>query len=60
MDCMQFQFVPHGITRERLEALFVEFYKRHFQRPRVLAGYAAMLWKSPIPGGGLSSTSAAS
>ena len=47
MDCMQFQFVPHGMSKERLEALFVEFYKRHFQRPRVLAGYVAMLWKSP-------------
>ncbi|MDO3379824.1 B12-binding domain-containing radical SAM protein [Geoalkalibacter halelectricus] len=47
MDCMQFRFVPHGMTRERLEELFTEFYKRHFQRPRVLAGYAAMLWQSP-------------
>jgi hypothetical protein len=47
MDCMQFRFVPHGMNRERLEELFTEFYKRHFQRPRVLAGYAAMLWRSP-------------
>ncbi|AMV72132.1 radical SAM protein [Desulfuromonas carbonis] len=47
MDCMQFQFVPHGMSKERLELLFTEFYKRHFQRPRVLLGYAAMLWKSP-------------
>lgn len=47
MDCMQFRFVPHGMSRERLEELFTEFYKRHFQRPRVLAGYAAMLWRSP-------------
>ena len=47
MDCMQFQFVPHGMTRERLEELFGLFYKRHFQRPAVLAGYVAMLWKSP-------------
>ncbi len=47
MDCMQFQFVPHGMTKERLEELFTLFYKRHFQRPRVLGGYAAMLWKSP-------------
>jgi radical SAM superfamily enzyme YgiQ (UPF0313 family) len=47
MDCMHFQFVPHGMTRERLEELFTLFYKSHFQRPRVLLGYAAMLWKSP-------------
>ncbi len=47
MDCMHFQFVPHGMTRERLEELFTLFYKSHFQRPRVLFGYAAMLWKSP-------------
>jgi anaerobic magnesium-protoporphyrin IX monomethyl ester cyclase len=47
MDCMRFQFVPRGLTRERLEELFTLFYKRHFQRPRVLLGYGAMLWKSP-------------
>ena len=47
MDCMQFRFIPHGMSRERLEELFIEFYKRHFQRPRVLAGYVAMLWRSP-------------
>ncbi len=47
MDCMQFQFVPHGMTRERLEEFFALFYKRHFQRPSVLLGYIAMLWKSP-------------
>lgn len=47
MDCMNFQFVPHGMTRERLEELFVLFYKSHFQRPQVIHGYLAMLWKSP-------------
>ena len=47
MDCMHFQFVPHGMTRERLEELFVLFYKSHFQRPQVIHGYLAMLWKSP-------------
>jgi radical SAM superfamily enzyme YgiQ (UPF0313 family) len=47
MDCMHFQFVPHGMTKERLEELFILYYKSHFQRPRVLLGYAAMLWKSP-------------
>jgi anaerobic magnesium-protoporphyrin IX monomethyl ester cyclase len=47
MDCMNFVFVTHGMTRERLEALFLEFYRSHFSRPRVLLGYVAMLWKSP-------------
>jgi radical SAM superfamily enzyme YgiQ (UPF0313 family) len=47
MDCMNFQFVTRGMTRERLEELFREFYERHFRRPKVLLGYLAMLWKSP-------------
>ena len=47
MDCMSFQFIPEGMTKERMEELFIEFYKTHFQRPKVLLGYVAMLWKSP-------------
>ena len=47
MDCMHFQFVPRGMTKERLEELFIEFYQTHFKRPRVMLGYLAMLWKSP-------------
>ena len=47
MDCMHFQFVPHGMEKERLEKLFIEFYKNHFRRNRVLWGYVTMLWKSP-------------
>jgi anaerobic magnesium-protoporphyrin IX monomethyl ester cyclase len=47
MDCMQFQFVPRGMGRERMEELFIDFYRSHFRRPRVLWGYVAMLWKSP-------------
>jgi radical SAM superfamily enzyme YgiQ (UPF0313 family) len=47
MDCMNFQFVPRGMTRERLEQLFILFYQTHFKRPRVALGYMAMLWKSP-------------
>ncbi len=47
MDCMHFQFVTTGMTAERLEALFQDFYRSHFQRPKVLMGYVAMLWKSP-------------
>ncbi len=31
MDCMNFLFVTKGMTRERLEVLFQEFYRNHFQ-----------------------------
>ncbi|NIQ97774.1 MAG: radical SAM protein [Desulfuromonadales bacterium] len=47
MDCMHFLFVPRGMSRERLETLFLEFYKAHFKRPKVLWNYVAMLWRSP-------------
>ncbi|HEY3307634.1 MAG TPA: radical SAM protein [Desulfuromonadaceae bacterium] len=47
MDCMNFLFVTKGMTRERLEALFQEFYRSHFKRTKVLWGYVTMLWKSP-------------
>jgi anaerobic magnesium-protoporphyrin IX monomethyl ester cyclase len=47
MDCMNFLFVPNGMTKERLEELFVEFYKAHYKRPKVMMGYVEMLWKSP-------------
>jgi anaerobic magnesium-protoporphyrin IX monomethyl ester cyclase len=47
MDCMEFQFVPHGLERERMEKLFIDFYRSHFQRARVLWGYFAMTWRSP-------------
>ena len=47
MDCMSFQFVPHGFSRERLEELFIRYYKTHYMRPKVLLGYLTMLWRSP-------------
>ena len=47
MDCMNFLFVPNGMEKERLEELFIEFYKGHYTRPKVLMGYVTMLWKSP-------------
>lgn len=47
MDCMDFIFIPHGMQKERLDELFIEFYKQHVKRPRILWGYIAMLWKSP-------------
>ncbi|MEN8190343.1 MAG: radical SAM protein [Thermodesulfobacteriota bacterium] len=47
MDCMHFLFVPRGMTRERLEELFADYYRGHFSRNKVLWGYVTMLWKSP-------------
>ena len=47
MDCMNFLFITKGMTRERLETLFNEFYRNHFKRTKVLWGYITMLWRSP-------------
>lgn len=47
MDCMNFLFVTKGMTRERLDLLFNEFYRNHFKRHKVLWGYVTMLWRSP-------------
>jgi radical SAM superfamily enzyme YgiQ (UPF0313 family) len=47
MDCMHFQFVPEGMTRERLEELYQNYYKSHFMRPKILLDYLTMIWKSP-------------
>lgn len=47
MNCMNFVFVPHGMTRERLEELYNEFIRRFYHRTRIHWGYTKMLWKSP-------------
>lgn len=47
MDCMHFQFIPNGMTKERMEELFQIFYKTHFLRPKVIWNYTSMLWRSP-------------
>jgi len=47
MDCMNFLFIPKGMTKERLEELFKLFYRKHFTRPEILFGYASMIWRSP-------------
>ena len=47
MDCMHFNFIPKGMTGERLEKLFIRFYQKHFMRPKMLLGYIAMIWRSP-------------
>lgn len=47
MNCMNFVFVPHGLTKERLEDLYAEFIRRFYRRSRIHWGYTTMLWKSP-------------
>ncbi len=47
MDCMHFQFVPMGFTKERLQELFTESYKSYFKKPRTLFNYISMIYRSP-------------
>jgi len=47
MNALNFMFVPKGFTRNRLEALHQEFYRRYFTRPATLLNYIKMIWKSP-------------
>lgn len=47
MNALNFVFVPQGFTLERLEERYREFYRKYFQRPRILWNYASMIWKSP-------------
>jgi radical SAM superfamily enzyme YgiQ (UPF0313 family) len=47
MDCMHFQFVPKGMTKDRMNELFLSFYRSHFRRRKVILGLVAMLWRSP-------------
>ena len=47
MDCMHFQFIPSGMTMERLEYLYHEFYKTQYLRPKALCDKVSMLWRSP-------------
>ncbi len=47
MNCMNFVFVPHGMTKAQLEKLYDEFIRRFYHRPRIHWGYTRMLWRSP-------------
>jgi radical SAM superfamily enzyme YgiQ (UPF0313 family) len=47
MNCLNFVFVPHGMTKQQLEDLYNEFIHRFYHRYRITLGYAKMLWKSP-------------
>lgn len=47
MNCMNFVFVPHGMTKAQLENLYDEFIRRFYHRSRIHWGYTRMLWRSP-------------
>ncbi|HEY6008498.1 MAG TPA: radical SAM protein, partial [Geobacteraceae bacterium] len=47
MNCMNFVFIPHGMTKAQLEGLYNEFISRFYRRTRIHLGYAKMAWKSP-------------
>lgn len=47
MNCVNFVFIPHGMTKDQLEGLYNEFISRFYRRSRIHWGYTAMLWKSP-------------
>ncbi|MDD8025050.1 MAG: radical SAM protein [Acidobacteriota bacterium] len=46
-NCVNALFVPNGLTAAKIDLMFKEIYRRYYQRPRVLARYVPMLWKSP-------------
>lgn len=47
MNCMNFVFIPHGMTKAQLEGLYNEFIRRFYRRSRIHWGYTKMIWKSP-------------
>ncbi|HNX50978.1 MAG TPA: radical SAM protein [Thermoanaerobaculaceae bacterium] len=47
MNCANFVFIPRGFTRERLEELYLRFYRAFYKRPAGVLNFVSMLWKSP-------------
>jgi len=47
MNCMNFVFVPKGMTHEQLEQLYSEFLVKFFNRLSIYWGYTTALWRSP-------------
>lgn len=47
MNCLNFVFIPHGMTKDQLENLYNEFISRFYRRSRIHWGYTKMIWKSP-------------
>jgi len=47
MNALNFIFIPKGLTKDRLDDLHWEFYRRYFTRPRMLLTYLRLGWESP-------------
>ena len=47
MNCMNFVFIPNGMTLDQLENLYNEFIRRFYHRTCIHWGYTKMFWKSP-------------
>lgn len=47
MNCLNFVFIPHGMTKEKLEDLYNTFIRSFYRRTRIHWGYTRMIWKSP-------------
>lgn len=47
MNCVNFVFIPKGFTKERLEQRFHEFYRKYYERVKVLSKFVKMLFISP-------------
>ncbi|HQB39752.1 MAG TPA: radical SAM protein [Deltaproteobacteria bacterium] len=47
MNCLNFVFIPHGMTKEKLEELYNSFIRSFYHRSHIHWGYTKMIWKSP-------------
>jgi len=47
MNCMNFVFIPTGMTKQQLDDLYNEFIRRFYRRTGIHWGYTKMIWKSP-------------
>jgi len=47
MNCLSFVFIPHGMTKEKLEELYNSFIRSFYHRSHIHWGYTKMIWKSP-------------
>ena len=47
MNCMNFVFIPNGMTKPQLEELYNRFIRSFYRRSRIHWGYTKMLWQSP-------------
>ncbi len=47
MNCVNFVFIANGFTKERLEQRFHEFYRKYYERVKVLFRFVKMQFISP-------------